>query len=204
MKLTKAEKQYLETALWSSTDPDGTPLDKEFGIPDFSKNALKQARAELEAFLLQAEEPILVFGDKMEEQGKTLDFDDSDLAHDFWLTRNGHGVGFWDRPEKYGEDLAEVLSEIAAGAGERRVEEYSGRLEFEPDQRSIDLDHPQFGDPSDIIKRCGCGRQYTDAEWKKLQKVGEQHTAADEFGPEELLELRNCPCKSTLAVEIQP
>ena len=22
---------------------------------------------------------------------------DEQIAHDFWLTRNGHGVGFWDR-----------------------------------------------------------------------------------------------------------
>jgi hypothetical protein len=24
-------------------------------------------------------------------------YNDSDAGHDFWLTRNGHGAGFWDR-----------------------------------------------------------------------------------------------------------
>ncbi len=326
MKLTPAERQYLETALWSSTDPDGNPLDREFSVDDFSKSAQLQARNELERFLTQAEEPILVFSDKMEELGKRLEFDDSDIAHDFWLTRNGHGVGFWDRPEKYGEDLAEILSELAAGAGERSVEpSEDGMLEFEPNQRSLDLSHPKFsgdvvpfafadrvgklleengfrrdrsfeppadesamskkwqrsgqytklivrihqwspelaefyleGGPgafiiggngrlletakanagdlqtvlaemmriqdlregaraekgklgprrldgtNDIIKKCSCGRTYTEAQWKKLKKIGEQKTEADEFGPAELLELRNCPCTSTLAIEIQP
>ena len=26
------------------------------------------------------------------------------------LTRNGHGTGFWDRPEIYGEENARILS----------------------------------------------------------------------------------------------
>jgi hypothetical protein len=25
------------------------------------------------------------------------------VGHDLWLTRNGHGAGFWDRPEVYGK-----------------------------------------------------------------------------------------------------
>lgn len=29
-------------------------------------------------------------------------------AHDFWLTRNGHGAGFWDRQFTYGEGGYEV------------------------------------------------------------------------------------------------
>jgi len=41
------------------------------------------------------------------------------IMHDFWFTRNGHGVGFWDRPEIYGEQLAEQLTEIAESFGEQ-------------------------------------------------------------------------------------
>lgn len=50
-------------------------------------------------------------------------------------------------------------------------------------------------DPKDFPKRCKCGRKYTVAQWKKLQLVG---TQGDE--PGYILELRNCVCKSTLAV----
>ena len=31
-------------------------------------------------------------------------------GHDFWFTRNGHGVGFWDKPEVYGERLADMFT----------------------------------------------------------------------------------------------
>ena len=38
-------------------------------------------------------------------------------GHDFWLTRNGHGTGFWDRPEIYGEENAKKLTEISESFG---------------------------------------------------------------------------------------
>lgn len=40
------------------------------------------------------------------------------MGHDFWLTRNGHGVGFWDRPEIWG-DCADLFSDIARSMGEK-------------------------------------------------------------------------------------
>ena len=39
-------------------------------------------------------------------------------GHDFWLTRNGHGAGFWDRPEIYGDHYAETFTKIAETYGE--------------------------------------------------------------------------------------
>lgn len=39
-------------------------------------------------------------------------------GHDFWLTRNGHGVGFWDRSDIYGETYAEKFTKIAESFGE--------------------------------------------------------------------------------------
>ena len=42
-------------------------------------------------------------------------------GHDFWFTRNGHGVGFWDRPEIYG-DFSQELSRAAEFAGEACAE----------------------------------------------------------------------------------
>ncbi len=50
-------------------------------------------------------------------------------------------------------------------------------------------------------KQCGCGRIFTRAQWNKLKLKGHQVTEADEFGPEELIELKDCPsCFSTLGV----
>ena len=38
-------------------------------------------------------------------------------GHDFWLTRNHHGVGFWERPEIYGA-FSDMFSTRAQGFGE--------------------------------------------------------------------------------------
>ena len=47
-----------------------------------------------------------------------LSDDQLDLAgHDFWLTRNGHGTGFWDRTEIYG-DYAERFTKVSENFGE--------------------------------------------------------------------------------------
>lgn len=43
---------------------------------------------------------------------------DEQAGHDFWLTRNGHGSGFWDRPELYGEYPASKLTSRAESFGE--------------------------------------------------------------------------------------
>lgn len=41
-------------------------------------------------------------------------------GHDLWLTRNGHGTGFWDRDRKV-EKLGELLSNYAERMGEQYV-----------------------------------------------------------------------------------
>ncbi len=49
------------------------------------------------------------------------------------------------------------------------------------------------------IKTCGCcGAKHTPAGWASLKLVGVQRCAG---GPD--LELRNCACSSTLAIEVQ-
>lgn len=50
----------------------------------------------------------------------------------------------------------------------------------------------------DIIKSCKCGRSYTRAEWQSLPLRGHQDQG-DDFP---VLELRDCPCRSTLGIEI--
>jgi len=54
------------------------------------------------------------------------------VGHDFWLTRNGHGSGFWDRPEIYGgQENAEALTESANSFGSRDLFEHNGKLIIE-------------------------------------------------------------------------
>lgn len=42
-------------------------------------------------------------------------------GHLFWLNRNGHGTGFWDRQREFGADVCERLDESSKLAGERDI-----------------------------------------------------------------------------------
>jgi len=77
---------YIEAALWSSTDESdeqgGEPLDANYGLNDIAPETLASILNDCEAFQQDHAEDI---GGELERAG-----------HDFWLTRNGHGAGFWD------------------------------------------------------------------------------------------------------------
>lgn len=70
-----------------------------------------------------------------EELGIT-DVDWKQVGHDLWLTRNGHGTGFWDRPEIYGTTRAKVFSALAKAMGGHDVtfKDYKGD-EYAPPAR---------------------------------------------------------------------
>lgn len=54
--------------------------------------------------------------------------------------------------------------------------------------------------PDAIVKPCGCGSQYTAAEWQALTRVGDGPSSLD---GETWLDLRLCrDCHSTLAIEV--
>jgi hypothetical protein len=76
---------YLEAALWSSTDEHDQPLDAVFGVNDFSNEAFDQAVRECNDFIRSNQKDLKSVGSAAQH------------GHDFWLTRNGHGAGFWDR-----------------------------------------------------------------------------------------------------------
>lgn len=52
------------------------------------------------------------------------------MGNDLWLTRNGHGAGFWDRPEFWG-DCADLFSDFARSMGEKYAYVENGKLFFE-------------------------------------------------------------------------
>lgn len=89
---------YIGCLLWAGTDDNGEPLDTHYNIYNLSAESRSRIVRDCHYFMLVA---------------STSDIDLSGLeaqaGHDFWLTRNGHGTGFWDRPEIYGEENARIL-----------------------------------------------------------------------------------------------
>lgn len=119
--------QYLRTALWAETvclpcdendlvdnmldvDEDHplynimecASLDDHFDIEDLNDDSLQLAITDCNRFR-----------DWMDSHGLTDPADsycdDEDHGHNFWLTRNGHGAGFFDGD--YGDELGKKLTE---------------------------------------------------------------------------------------------
>ncbi len=117
--LSPLVRAYLTTALWCSVDSyynrrvgrdEDACLDHDFAPEHFSQAALARAVADCERFERENEEALsaaIATG----EVRCGPDFNEWErVGHDFWLTRNGHGAGFWDGdwPEPYGRHLSEA------------------------------------------------------------------------------------------------
>ena len=90
-------QSYIECALWSSTDDEGNPLDATYGPEDLHETALREMRLDVDAFTADNSDVL-----------QASNLTDEQIGHDFWLTRNGHGAGFWDRGlGKIGAQLSE-------------------------------------------------------------------------------------------------
>ena len=101
-------RAYVGAALWSSNDDDGEPLDDGRDESDVAPEALASMRKDCDAFCDAHAELLAQVPAKHQWSSDELN------GHDFWLTRNGHGVGFWDRG--YGA-LGERLSEACRAYG---------------------------------------------------------------------------------------
>ena len=98
---------YIECALWSSTDDNGKPLDS--GDYEASAKFKKEARADCREFIKQNKSGLVAFA---EQYG----LEPSSLGHDFWLTRNRHGAGFWARGLT--DKVSQRLTDSAKYSGE--------------------------------------------------------------------------------------
>jgi hypothetical protein len=101
--------QLIETALWSSLALGSSSEDSHFDslgftIYDLTPEAHARLMSECEQFCRKA----LAAGIPIH------DFED--WQHDFWLTRNGHGAGFWDGD--YEKNIGQKLTDISHSFGE--------------------------------------------------------------------------------------
>ncbi len=110
-------RAYIEAALWSSTaynspahqeadaNGDGDRYDTSFERENYSEEDLSP---ELRAHI------IADCADFQDANRADLDsapdwYTAESAGHDFWLTRNGHGAGFWDQGlDRLGTKLSEA------------------------------------------------------------------------------------------------
>lgn len=100
--IAQALTAYAETALWTNHDEAGDNLDALHTVDDFDPESLGRMGEDVAAFVTDNWEDLT--GITAEAAG-----------HDFYLTRNGHGAGFWDRGLG---DLGDRLTRSAKPFGE--------------------------------------------------------------------------------------
>jgi hypothetical protein len=92
---------YADCALWISVDDTGEPLDSVYWIDDIAPDAQEQMTRDCNDFVSR-------YGGLISDAGLSM----GQAGHDFWLTRNGHGAGFWDRGlGAIGDALTEAAKE---------------------------------------------------------------------------------------------
>lgn len=116
-------RAYIVCALWTGIE---YPEDHEMADrdKDYSGDPSELDQATLESMMTQCKEfqaqasAIIAAADATGEceRGPDCDTALARAGHDFWLTRNGHGAGFWDGdwPEPYAtqlDDLSKVFGE---------------------------------------------------------------------------------------------
>ena len=109
--LIEFTEHYLICALWASTGEDDEPLDAVHGLDDIHATARDKALIDCQNFIEANESDLLEYGEKI-GNGYSLE---EMAGHDFFLTRNGHGAGFWDRGAGA---VGDRLSEMAKLEGE--------------------------------------------------------------------------------------
>lgn len=132
VQLGDKERSYLTTILWAETVSlpceennlvdnfmgvdedhplhdvmDCSPLDDHFTFGNFTDVSLHKAVADLNDWFDHLANTEFKDGESLLDI--TLEYEDEEhIAHDFWLTRNGHGVGYWNGD--YGDELGKALT----------------------------------------------------------------------------------------------
>lgn len=111
--LSEFAKAYCEAGFFTNWDcghDDERKADR-LGTSRLTRASLKAITADCEAFQKAAELEISA----VLAHGET---DLASIARDFWFTRQGHGVGFWECESRgYLGDMGERLNRIAKGFG---------------------------------------------------------------------------------------
>ncbi len=110
--VTDAQRQafhhaFLTAMLWAGLDDNDTPLDQNRDISDIHPNTLAGLKDDCNDFIDRNQADLLA----LDQNGYGF----QQAGHDYLLSRNGHGAGFFDR------DLGEVgdrLQEAAQASGQ--------------------------------------------------------------------------------------
>ncbi len=122
-KFDEFTQAYLVAALWASTDetnPEqgGEPLDDNYDIEDIESDTLSEMVDDCLRF--QKENAELITDENVARGVVRDEYScEARAGHDFWLTRNGHGCGFWDGD--WNEPAATKLTDASKAFNEYNI-----------------------------------------------------------------------------------
>lgn len=109
---------YTRCLIWSENDEadesGGEPIDANHSVDDIPNEDQLEITRDCLAFIA-ANRPLL------EDAVKRDGYSSARAGHDFWLNRQGHGTGYWDRTELEDEttpSLGDQLSDACIAFGE--------------------------------------------------------------------------------------
>ena len=97
--LDEFTRHYIICALWAEndqSDPEtgGNPLDDNYTIDNVAPECLEVMIADCSKFQMENVDDIAAWKEPGAKHGGHSA--EEMAGYDFWLTRNGHGAGFWD------------------------------------------------------------------------------------------------------------
>lgn len=109
-RLDAFTQAYIGAMLWAETDNSddqgGDPLDKNYGPEDIDPETMELIVEDCADFQNR-------YADLLSDSG----IEDEQAGHDFWLSRGGHGSGFFDE-DSIDEEFQDPLQEAAESYGE--------------------------------------------------------------------------------------
>lgn len=139
---------YIQCAIWTTSDEEGKSLlDAGYTEDDLNPASLRAMQLDCLDFIF-------------ENRALLADLDPSSCGHDFWLSRNGHGAGFFDRGLGH---VGDRLHESAKGYGGVNLCLVDETLELTGDE--------------DIIQK----------RWPKIMAIIERNQLIDSLGADDSL-----------------
>jgi hypothetical protein len=98
MNIEEFVAAYIEAAMWSTcissdeSDPDyDKPLESKYDASNIAPESLVSIYTDCAKFIASNATDLAEYPGRRQWSAAKC------AGYDFWLTRNGHGVGFWDR-----------------------------------------------------------------------------------------------------------
>lgn len=91
---------YIEAMFYTDASPDAEENIRDKGFTDLADGALNSIVVQCKEFqdMNRAALEAAYNDPRVQFTGATfISYNESCAGHDFWLTRNHHGAGFWDR-----------------------------------------------------------------------------------------------------------